>query len=279
MEILTNITLTFLVALVISLVTSPELVKIVNHLRLPEQIFIFSEKGKPIPTLGGIAIFFSFVLASTIGLIGDEMSELSYILTAGMLIFFSGLKDDILTIPYYKTIIAQLITAFVLIFPGRIHLTNLHGIFGLGSIGAFPGAIITGFVIIVTMNAFKILGGVNLWAKGLALMIVFVLGSWFAVNRFSDYAILSFSLIGSIGGFCYYNIANQQNKIALGNNGSLFVGMIISVLLIRFNELAIFTKAYSGVVWLIILLFACVSILFLNAIGFRPPRKLVKQEK
>jgi UDP-GlcNAc:undecaprenyl-phosphate GlcNAc-1-phosphate transferase len=153
-----------------------------------------------------------------------------------MLIFFVGLKDDVVTLPPYKKIIAQVVAAFIIIFLAEIRFTNLHGLLGIGEIGMIPSIIITCFTIVVIINAINLMDGIDGLAAGLSMLATLVFGSWFFVSGHIDYAILSFTLIGAIAGFFYLNVYGKRYKIFMGDTGSLVLGTVISILVIRFNE-------------------------------------------
>jgi len=186
--------------------------------------------------LGGISIFLSFVFASTFGLSGVIMPELIYILVAVFLMFFVGLKDDILTISARKKLIAQFLAAAMIIFMAKIRFTNLHGFLGIEEIGIIQGTILSFFAIIVIVNAFNLMDGIDGLCAGLSMLAATVFGSWFFVSGHFDYAILSFSLVGAILGFFFYNVYGNKNRIFMGDTGSLVLGTIMSVIVIQFNE-------------------------------------------
>ena len=236
MPILLQLLICFLMAFSISLYIVPVIVRIDRSLQLFDNPNERSSAKIPIPTFGGIAIFFSFVFVSIMGMIGYNMPELIFILTAAMLIFFVGLKDDLVNLSPIKKLIVELIAAGIIIFPAQIRFTNLHGLFGVNEIGMFPSFIITAFAIIVIINAFNLTDGIDGLAASLSVMIAITLGSWFLISGHYEYAILSFALAGAVGGFFYFNVYGIRNKIFMGDTGSLVLGTIISILVIRFNE-------------------------------------------
>jgi len=226
----------FILAILISLFAVPIVIRVAHSLKLMDNPNERSAAEYPIPTLGGISIFLSFVFSSTLGLSGNEMPELIYIITAILLMFFVGLKDDILTLSARKKLVAQLLAAGIIIFLAKIRFSNLHGFLGIGEIGIVPGIILTFFVIIVIINAFNLMDGIDGLAAGFSMLGALVFGSWFFISGHMDYAILSFSLVGAIAGFFYYNVYGKENKIFMGDTGSLVLGTIMSVIVIRFNE-------------------------------------------
>lgn len=236
MHILIYLISSFIFALGISLYAVPIVVRVAHSLRFLDNPNERSAAECPIPTLGGISIFLSFVFAATIGLSGETMPELVYIIVAVLIMFFVGLKDDILTISARKKLVAQFITAVMIISFAKIRFTDLHGFLGIGEIGMVPGVILTFFAIIVIINAFNLMDGIDGLCAGLSMLAATAFGSWFFISGHFNYAILSFSLVGGILGFFYYNVYGKKNRIFMGDTGSLVLGTIMSVIVIQFNE-------------------------------------------
>ena len=236
MHILIYLISSFIFALGISLYAVPIVVRVAHSLRFLDNPNERSAAECPIPTLGGISIFLSFVFAATIGLSGVAMPELVYIIVAVLIMFFIGLKDDILSISARKKLVSQFITAGVIVFFAKIRFTNLHGFLGMGEIGLVPGVILTFFAIIVIINAFNLMDGIDGLCAGLSMLAATAFGSWFFISGHFNYAILSFSLVGGILGFFYYNVYGKKNRIFMGDTGSLVLGTIMSVIVIQFNE-------------------------------------------
>ena len=236
MPILYQTIFCFVVSLVISLYLIPVIVRVDRTLKLYDKPNERSSADTPVPTLGGIAIFFSFVFVSSFGMIGFDMPEFIFIIAAALLIFFMGLKDDLVNLSPRKKLITETIAACIIIFPAQIRFTNLHGLFGVFEIGMVPGVILTIFVIVVIINAFNLTDGIDGLAASLAMMITAILGTWFLLTGHFEYAILAFTLLGGVTGFFYFNVYGNRNKIFMGDTGSLVLGTIVSILIIRFNE-------------------------------------------
>ena len=231
--------LSFVIAFSIALYAVPVVIRIAHTLKMFDQPNGRSSAKNAVPTLGGIAIFLSFALSATIGINGYIFPGLTGIFTAVLLMFFVGLKDDILNISAYKKIAAQLISASILIFLAKIRFTNLHGFLGIEEIGYLPGVFLTAFVMIVFINAYNLIDGIDGLAAGLSIFAATIFGIWFTISGHFEYAVLSFSLIGALLGFFFYNVYGIKNKIFMGDTGSLVLGTILSVIVIKFNELNI----------------------------------------
>jgi len=189
----------------------------------------------PIASLGGIGIFAGFILAILIALpYGNPL--LQFILAALLVIFFLGLKDDIVVLTASKKFIGQLIAAGILIFKGNLIITGMHGFLGVHE---FPTAIavcFTFFTMIVITNSFNLIDGVDGLAGTLGLFSTFIFGSYFFMASELFYAVMAFSLCASMLAFLIFNVAPA--KIFMGDTGSLLLGIVNAILVIKFIEVA-----------------------------------------
>ncbi len=226
----------FLIALIISARTIPTVINVSRQLKLFSEPNGRSATIHQIPTLGGIAIFLGFILGMTITRNGYILPGLIFIIAAVLIMFFVGLKDDIVSLSAYKKLMAQLFVAGILIFLGHFRFTSLHGLFGITQIPLIPSVLLTGFVMIVFINAFNLIDGIDGLAAGLSIFSASVFGAWFFLSGHFEFSIVSFSLVGALLGFYYYNVYGTKNKIFMGDTGSLILGTVMAVLVIEFNE-------------------------------------------
>jgi len=188
-----------------------------------------------IPTLGGLGIFAGFILAMLLGVPTGSI-ELQYFVAAAIVIFFLGVKDDILILSAAKKFIGQLIAASIVIKFGGVQITNMHGFLGVEEIPQIPSIILTLFTIIVITNSFNLIDGVDGLAGCLGLLTAVVFGSYFYYVGQILYAVMAFSLGGSLIGFLIYNFSPA--KIFMGDTGSLLIGLFNSIMVIKFINVA-----------------------------------------
>lgn len=225
-----------LIAFIVSSRTIPTVINVSRQLKLFAIPNGRSSTIYYIPTLGGIAIFLGFIMGLTLTRNGYILPGLTFIIAAVIIMFFVGLKDDILTLSATKKLSAQVITAGILIFLGHFRFTNLHGFLGVETISFIPSVLLTGFVFIVFINAFNLIDGIDGLAAGLSIFAASVFGVWFFISGHTEFSIVSFSLVGSLLGFFFFNVYGTKNKIFMGDTGSLVLGTIMAVLVIQFNE-------------------------------------------
>ncbi|MBK8521879.1 MAG: MraY family glycosyltransferase [Ferruginibacter sp.] len=189
-----------------------------------------------IPTLGGLGIFAGFIIATLMGVPPGFTFNLQYFVAAATVIFFLGIKDDILILSASKKFIGQLIAAGIIIKFGGIQITNFHGFLGVYEIPHTTSIIISLFTIIVITNSFNLIDGVDGLAGSLGLLTTLVFGTYFFYAGQLTYAVMAFALAGSIIGFLIYNFSPA--KIFMGDTGSLLLGLVNSILVIKFIEIA-----------------------------------------
>ena len=189
-----------------------------------------------IPPLGGVAIFIGFVLSTIIATDGYTFDSLKYIIASVILMFFIGLKDDLMVISARKKLVVQIFAGVLLITLGNVRFTNLHGLMGIHDIHYFVSIFITLFVMIAVINAFNLIDGIDGLASSLAIVASSAFGIWFFLSGEIQFSIMSFALVGSLCGFFLYNVFGHRNKLFMGDTGSLIIGLIISTLAVKFNE-------------------------------------------
>jgi len=190
---------------------------------------------KPIPSLGGLGIFIGFMLCLLLTVNFSIVPEFQYYIASFLIIFFVGIKDDILILSAIKKFIVQFIVAGILIFKGNLVLTDMQGFLGINQIPVIISYILTFFTIVVITNAFNLIDGVDGLAGSLGFISSVIFGAFFLMNGNLSYAILSFGLACSSLAFLIYNF--QPAKIFMGDTGSLLLGLVNSILVIKFIEM------------------------------------------
>jgi UDP-GlcNAc:undecaprenyl-phosphate/decaprenyl-phosphate GlcNAc-1-phosphate transferase len=194
----------------------------------------------PLPRLGGVAIFLSFLVSVAAVLLvrrhfpalssGVSFRILLGILLPGTLIFLLGVYDDIYTVgPYFKFGIQAV--AGTLLFVGGFRILELPVLFGHHHFSWAIGLPITVLWVVGITNAFNLIDGLDGLAAGSALfstLVVFVVA---ISNHSSLVSLLTIALAGAILGFLRFNF--NPATIFLGDCGSLFIGFMLSALALQ----------------------------------------------
>lgn len=190
----------------------------------------------PIPSLGGFGIFVGFAIALLLMLDFTQLAAMQYYFAAFLIIFFLGIKDDIVILSAQKKFIGQLLVAAILMFKAKLLITNMHGFMGVETIKTTLQYFLTVFTIIVIINAFNLIDGVDGLAGSLGLIASSIFGIFFLMNKDYAYASIGFGLAASILAFLIYNF--HPAKIFMGDTGSMLIGLVNAILVIHFIETA-----------------------------------------
>ncbi len=226
----------FLIAFVLVMVSVRPIIKVAREKKLFEPLEKRKIHTTAVPSLGGIAIFIGFTISSIIATDGLSFDSLKYIIASVIIMFFMGMKDDLLNISARKKLLIQVFAAVMLITLGNVRFTNLHGILGGYEIGYLTSLTLTMFAMVVIINAFNLIDGIDGLASGLAIVSASTFGVWFFLAGHTQFAIMSFALVGSLTGFFLFNVFGKKNKLFMGDTGSLIIGIVISALVVKFNE-------------------------------------------
>lgn len=230
-----NIILSGTLAFLITFFAIPIIIQVAREKKLYDEPDERKVHKMVIPTLGGLGIFAGFILALLLGA-PSLAGELQYFIAAAIVIFFLGIKDDILVLSAAKKFIGQLVAAGILIKFGGVQITNMHGFLGITEIPQLVSIVFTLFTIVVIVNSFNLIDGVDGLAGCLGLITAIVFGSYFLYAGNTLYAVMAFSLAGSLIGFLMYNFSPA--KIFMGDTGSLLIGLVNSIMVIKFINIA-----------------------------------------
>ena len=227
-----NVLLTSSVSFIITFLAIPVVLSVAEKKKLydiPDERKVHT---KLVASLGGVGIFGGFILASLLSIEGQYNYEFQYFFAAAIVIFFLGLKDDLMILSASKKFIGQLIAASILIHLGGIRLDSMFGLFGFEQLPLGFGLALSYLTIIVVINSFNLIDGIDGLAASLGILSMVVFGSYFYAIDMQAYALFSFAMAGSLIAFMIFN--HHPAKIFMGDSGSLMIGLINSILVIKF---------------------------------------------
>jgi UDP-GlcNAc:undecaprenyl-phosphate/decaprenyl-phosphate GlcNAc-1-phosphate transferase len=187
-----------------------------------------------VPAMGGIGIMTAAFLAILIWFGIFNLIEIRYLLASTILMFFVGLRDDVVDLTAIQKLGGQMVAAFMVIVMADIRFTSLYGFLGIGELPIIVSYFLTFFTIIAITNAFNLIDGLDGLASTVSILTFSFLGWWFYQAGMPAYAMFSLVMVGSVGGFLVYNW--HPAKIFMGDTGSLSLGFILSVMTILFID-------------------------------------------
>ena len=196
---------------------------------------------RSIPTIGGVIIFSAFIFSCFLWFPDDnmraraELQQIMCLMASLILLFFVGVKDDIIGTSPMKKLLAHFLVGFILVVMGNIRISGFHGLLGLEvELPEYASIFISIFVYIVIVNSINLIDGVDGLASGVGLIACVAFGLWFAMTGDKHWALVAFSLSGALLGFLVFNF--NPAKIFMGDSGSLIIGAVVSVLALKIIE-------------------------------------------
>src|SRR5476651_350424 len=119
-------------SILITLLAIPSILHVARARHLYDDLGHFRKQhDHGIPRLGGVAIFVSFTITSLLFCMTDKSLPINYLLTACIILFAMGLKDDLSGVNSSTKFLIQFIVCAILVLLGNIRLSSMYGVFGL----------------------------------------------------------------------------------------------------------------------------------------------------
>ncbi len=214
-----------IIAFVVSYILTPYLARVgkkQNMVDLPDHRKVHEEA---IPNLGGIVIFFGFLL-SLLFIVQIE-GQVKTLMVGGVIILLLGIVDDIADLsPKHKFIIQMIPALIVIIYNSDlINSFIVNQLKSLDLLGYLLYPVLIFWIVGVT-NSINLIDGLDGLACGVSIITLitfFVLG---LNQNFETLNLISIALAGSMLAFLKFNF--YPSKIFLGDSGSTFSGFMLA---------------------------------------------------
>ena len=221
--------------------TIPTVVKISRRKNLMDEPGARSSHLRKIPNLGGISMFYSLAVCASI--FAFELFEMYKFLFASLVILlYIGVMDDIVVMRAYKKLFAQIIVTSLMVIGSDVRIRSFFGLFGVYELNYFFSVAISIFTFIVLINAFNLIDGIDGLAGGYSILCSAMFGiSYYRLGEYNyPLVVLSGVIIGCVIGFLYFNLSNyRNNKIFMGDTGSMILGFLLAFTAICFIDIFI----------------------------------------
>ncbi|PUZ27767.1 UDP-N-acetylmuramyl pentapeptide phosphotransferase/UDP-N-acetylglucosamine-1-phosphate transferase [Chitinophaga costaii] len=231
-----NVIIATVLSFIVTYLSIPVLIKVAEVKHLFDEPDERKSHKVRIPTLGGIGFFAGFILAAATCAPLADRSPFQYFAAAFFVMFLVGLKDDLVGLSPVKKLIGQMIASFAVIYLGNIQIHSMYGFLGMHELPEHISLLLTYFTFLVTINAFNLIDGVDGLAGGIGLLVSAVLGTYFIEVGEVFYAVLGFAMAGGLAAFLIFNISPA--RIFMGDTGSLILGLLNTILIVKFIDVA-----------------------------------------
>ena len=197
--------------------------------------------AEPIPYLGGLAMLgglvAAYVVAQQLPFLSTSgpfvFRDAGIVLIAGALICAVGVLDDLFELDALTKLGGQVLAAGFLIVFGIQYVFFPMPDGTQFALDASQGALLTGFIVVATVNAVNFVDGLDGLAAGvvgIGAVAFFVF--CYQLTRFNDAsrattsALLSVALAGVCAGFLVHNF--HPARLFMGDSGSMLIGLVLS---------------------------------------------------
>jgi UDP-N-acetylmuramyl pentapeptide phosphotransferase/UDP-N-acetylglucosamine-1-phosphate transferase len=184
------------------------------------------------PSMGGVPILMGVIFSILIGLPWIELIKLKYFLICLILMFITGLRDDILTLSPRQKLLSQLVPITILVVFGNLTLTSFYGLFFDLSFPEVVAILLTIFSVTILTNAYNLIDGIDGLAGSIGSVVLTFFGFWFMSTEQLTLSLFSFTFASATLAFLFFNW--QPAKIFMGDTGALMIGLLLSFLVVQF---------------------------------------------
>lgn len=229
--------LSFLLSFALVFAIMPNVIKIAIDKKLVAHPEARSSHETITPCLGGLPIFLGILFCSLLLTPMGQWDGLQYILSALVIVFMIGTKDDISELSAGKKAGGLIVAIAILVTRGEIRLESLYGLFSVsGQLPYWLSITFSIFTLLVISNAFNLIDGIDGLAGTVGVIAMLSFGTWFFVVGMAHLGILALAAAGGLLAFLYYNVSKTQ-KTFMGDTGALVIGTLLGVMTVEFIDI------------------------------------------
>src|SRR3954471_22622102 len=195
----------------------------------------------PIPYLGGLAMLgglvAAYAMARQLAFLSTSgpllFRDAGVVLIAGALICAVGVLDDLFELDALTKLGGQVLAAGFLVASGIQFVWFAYAQGKVFSLDPAQSALLTGFVVVATINAVNMVDGLDGLAAGVVgvgalafFVFCYTITRINQVERATTAAFLSVALAGVCIGFLVHNF--NPARLFMGDSGSLLLGLVLS---------------------------------------------------
>lgn len=161
-------------------------------------------------------------------------------LLGGLVIFLTGLADDIWRLDFRSRLFIQAVVALSMVSIGGVELRSLGELIpGVRVDLGWLAVPLTVFATIGLINAVNMIDGIDGLSGSISLVSLALTAVVAHLANNAGYTIFIVALMGGVGGFLYYNLrypGNSRARVFLGDNGSMLLGFLFAWLFIALSQ-------------------------------------------
>ena len=240
--------LPIIIPMIVVSIIHPSLVRIAKMKNIVDNPNARKLNKEPIPVLGGVGVFFGMMFSLAVAGYYVEGFSLHFdIIIAMLIMLYTGVGDDILNLSPRLRFGLQIFTVSLMMFIGDMYIDNFHGLWGVYQLPwvlAVALTIVSGVGII---NSINLIDGVDGLCSGYGMFATMLFGVIFMRMGDVSYSVLAFTIFGALIPFMLHNVFGKKYKMFMGDGGSLVLGFILSLFVMRVIQAGIYTDSGSTI--------------------------------
>ncbi len=228
----------FLFGFVVTLALTPAVIALAHRVGALDHPGERKVHDRPIPRLGGLAIYGTFALASLGAVLLHGRIYESFVANSpfwvslavgGTIVFLLGLYDDFRHASIWAKFAVQFVAAAVVMTWGGVRIQHIANPFGDPFVLGWMWVPLTALWLVGVTNALNLIDGLDGLAGGVSFISVVTLFTISFIQGERLLVVLTTAVLaGSLLGFLRYNF--YPARIFLGDCGSMFLGFLLAVL-------------------------------------------------
>jgi len=227
----------FIVSYVISNRMTPLIIETVHYKKLMDHPNERSSHNRVTPTLAGVAFFGSLIISIFFIHYFFEKDISFNIIASLTILFFLGLKDDLMVLSSKTKIFVQSIAIIFILVCHELQITSFHGFLDLTEVSMWFVIPFSYFILLYIINAYNLIDGIDGLAGVLGALYASIFAVFFFMIEEYFYALLAMVIIGFLLAFLRYNLS-EKKKIFMGDTGSMIVGFMLGILTLKLLTLS-----------------------------------------
>jgi UDP-N-acetylmuramyl pentapeptide phosphotransferase/UDP-N-acetylglucosamine-1-phosphate transferase len=240
--------LPIIIPMIVVSIIHPSLVRIAKMKNIVDNPNARKLNKEPIPVLGGVGVFFGMMFSLAVAGYYVEGFSLHFdIIIAMLIMLYTGVGDDILNLSPRLRFGLQIFTVSLMMFISDMYIDNFHGLWGVYQLPwvlAVALTIVSGVGII---NSINLIDGVDGLCSGYGMFATMLFGVIFMRMGDVSYSVLAFTIFGALIPFMLHNVFGKKYKMFMGDGGSLVLGFILSLFVMRVIQAGINTDSGSTI--------------------------------
>lgn len=220
--------------------------KVVLKLQLTDEPNERSSHSSIVPAFGGVAFYIGLLLTFFLSRDYVEQNVTIIFITSSTIIFLIGLRDDLKNLSPLKKLLGQIVAISLLLLHSDFVIHSFHGFLGIQELSLFISFPLCIFLLLANINAYNLIDGIDGMASIIGIIIASTFGLLFFYLELYYFVAICIAIISILGAFLRFNFSSNQ-KLFMGDTGSLLIGLILGALSLKLLSLGQEIHASIGI--------------------------------